>query len=671
CSKNEKYHIKSHHLRIQIQPYGQNLFAIDSIQLEYFRPTESIHFLLGEKFSIDAARVGNQELTVKQVYVHNLESLGFQKQPIDFAKVYKIILPKSLYPEHIEIRYHGPIDQAQVSNDDNNFGSLLTPDLVWYPEFPRSLCGYKLTAESDLHRHSISCGEARFHNQERDSLYNTWQQIDPVGSVFYLTGSFDVHYTKHNNTDIFVYKALNSSFPSVSYAATASSYLDYFSRKFGSYPFSSLTILEDASIKDVPIPSLSILPSHLIKYSAKANVILCRDICASWWGNSVVPVPGQGNWREGLLTFCSEYLPLEERSSQLAKRYRYSLLSDYYSANITREKEYALDRFQEIRSPKDSAIGQAKGMMLFYQLGQIIGSENMQIALEEFYTQYAHGYAGWSDFQEVFERISGKNLKNFFSQWLHQKGAPELTVKNISTKKQNGSYALNFTLAQKQNRPFFKLDIPIKISTENGVVYDSCKLEKRQKDYSVVTQNPVQKLEIDPDYQIFRRLHPGEFSPSLKQFNHYPAKLIISGSSASHHLMKKLFHTERLPVIQFQEISQYNLSEYAILAVDLSNEQLFKLGYIHSDSIRYSEKELTVYDQKFNRDDECVIFALINRQNPYLPVIGIWYKTEHALEHIVRPIESFGEYGFVVFRNGQNIFTGNWDIQNNPLSVYL
>ncbi len=665
CAKNDGYQVKSHHIRLKTQPYTQRLSAIDSIQLVYQKPTEYIHFVLGTDFSVDAARVGHQELEVTEIQPDDMTSPGFQKKAGDKSRLYRITLPKSLHPRHIEIRYHGSIENARLCDGKTDYGSLLTPDLFWYPQFLQSLSRFTLKAQSDYYPQAASCGTVLGH---KDSLFGVWRSQKPITSLFYLTGKFHITEQKYNGTHITVYKPVTSDFPSVSFAAKASFLLDDFAGKFGEYPFSGFCIVEDDAEKDMFIPSLSIIPPQLA-CSPAADMILRRDICASWWGNSVVPPAKQGNWVEGLVTYCGEYQPIEERSPELAQKFRYKLLTEYYSANFN--KEYPLDRFQKIQSPQDSAVGRAKAAMLFYQLEQMIGPDNMQSALKQIYSSYAHRAAGWSDFQAVFEQVSGEDLSFFFHQWLHQKGAPQLGVHNVVSQKQNGSYKLCFTLEQEQTCSNYDLDIPVKMSTFDGVMYDSCKMDKKQQKYCIVTENPVEKLEIDPDYKIFRRLHPDEFSPSLKQFQLYPEKLVICGSPRSRELLDFIFVAEQCPVISYQDIPRYRLGDYAILAVDIDNEKLFELGYIHSDSIRYATDRVTVYNETFKGNDDCIVFAMLNKKNPHLPVIGVWYKTEKALEKIVRPIEKFGEYGFVVFRNGQNILTGNWDTQNNPLSIDL
>ncbi len=92
-----------------------------------------------------------------------------------------------------------------------------------------------------------------------------------------------------------------------------------------------------------------------------------------------------------------------------------------------------------------------KGGWVLHMLRRQLGDSVFKKSIREYYATYAGKNADTKDLQKVFENVSGKNLEQFFKQWLFTGENPklEITWKYVEKGKQ-----LNVTVKQLQKTVF-------------------------------------------------------------------------------------------------------------------------------------------------------------------------------------------------------------------------
>ena len=97
-----------------------------------------------------------------------------------------------------------------------------------------------------------------------------------------------------------------------------------------------------------------------------------------------------------------------------------------------------------------------------------LGDETFIRGLRQFYREQVFQTAGFSELQQAFEQVSGRDLSGFFDQWLQRKGAPALKLESFDLQpKPAGGYRLDLSLAQTQSGEPFALRIPLLIYLED------------------------------------------------------------------------------------------------------------------------------------------------------------------------------------------------------------
>jgi aminopeptidase N len=69
-----------------------------------------------------------------------------------------------------------------------------------------------------------------------------------------------------------------------------------------------------------------------------------------------------------------------------------------------------------------------KGGWVLHMLRSELGDSVFWRSIRKYYARYAGSIADTRDLQKVFEEISGKDLKQFFDQWLYTTGQPDLEI---------------------------------------------------------------------------------------------------------------------------------------------------------------------------------------------------------------------------------------------------
>jgi aminopeptidase N len=126
-----------------------------------------------------------------------------------------------------------------------------------------------------------------------------------------------------------------------------------------------------------------------------------------------------------------------------------------------------------------------------------LGEENFWKGMRLYYEKYRNKNAMTDDLRKVMEQVSGKDLSQFFHQWLYVAGQPYL---KISTKPGNVKGLTDIIVEQTQDFIFsFNLDIRLKDSTGERSV--KMLVDKKITRLSVKAAPDVE-LTADPDVRL-------------------------------------------------------------------------------------------------------------------------------------------------------------------------
>lgn len=283
--------------------------------------------------------------------------------------------------------------------------------------------------------------------------------------------------------------------------------IDEQARRIGAYPFAGFSILSAPLPVGLGFPGLTYIGRQVLPLPFIRAQSLPHEILHNWWGNGV-RVGEDGNWSEGLTTFMADYAAAEARGPDAARAMRLDWLRDY--AALPAERDSALTAFRSKVHDASQIVGYGKAAMLFHMLRAEIGEAAFSGGIRRFWTDHRFKEAGWTDLRRAFEGASGRDLGPFFEQWLTRVGAPTLRLAEAKT---DGNAV---TLTLQQGSPIYALTVPVAVETANGTVWGSVRLDGQQATATIRTDSAPKAVSVDPAFDLFRRLAPGEAPAILR-----------------------------------------------------------------------------------------------------------------------------------------------------------
>jgi aminopeptidase N len=137
------------------------------------------------------------------------------------------------------------------------------------------------------------------------------------------------------------------------------------------------------------------------------------------------------------------------------------------------EREEIIDFVKTSRKPVVDSISPTmqllntnsyqKGGWVLHMLRRQLGDSVFRKCIRKYYETYAGKNADTRDLQRVFESVSGKDLKQFFTQWLYTVENPSLKItwKNLPKEKK-----VAITVEQLQTKVF---EFPLEVNLISGL----------------------------------------------------------------------------------------------------------------------------------------------------------------------------------------------------------
>ena len=104
-------------------------------------------------------------------------------------------------------------------------------------------------------------------------------------------------------------------------------------------------------------------------------------------------------------------------------------------------------------------------------------------------------------FQKIFEEISGKNLNQFFDQWLYTPGQPEL---DITWKYDVAGKFINVDIKQLQRKPF-SFPLSLRINSPGDSKKEKIYIKDELSSFKIKADKKPTSLIIDPNTELLMK----------------------------------------------------------------------------------------------------------------------------------------------------------------------
>jgi len=533
---------------------GQKFDITDYAVDVYFRPRET-YFSGKAKISVESELGSldvlkfklNSGLQILRINDEEKQNLFYTLDKFrQTLYVYLPSDPRNDKKAEIEIFYRGSVEPDTSQNDvvygpqyDNSFYQVpqmsetffYTQSSFWYPapaddDYFRATVritvppGYGVVSNGlQLENYEIE-GLERVEDVERiGSTVFQFETKKPIKYLSFVAGRFVPIDEEMDPFPLSFIKAFDIRGQKWLYLEEAKKMLSFFGSRFGEYPYESFTIVQRLwphegghsppsfvvlnEMPRIPEGYKRVVNTSPVDLSRWKEYFLAHEIAHQWWGQSVTWDSYHDQWlSEGLSQFAA-VLYLEEKYGEkvlpsIFKKFAYWTLRNSHYGSITMGSRLSYHDYQAFQS-----IVYNKTTLVLYLLKDLIGEDVFFLALREFLDIKRYSPARSGEFFAVFERISGQELRPFFSQWFDSYLLPEISVKHSFQRAGEKSF-LTFRIVQTQETFVFPLWLEWR--EEGRIRREKIVVKETVQDFSFPVAGKPTKISVNPDDAV-----PGVF----------------------------------------------------------------------------------------------------------------------------------------------------------------
>lgn len=685
-----------HELSVTVDPDRHYLVVEDVITIPASQSRPVMHFLLHSNLSCTSKTRGITIETSdeKPTAADFAVAPGKLKLPDGFAcKHYVVKLPPEQEADFkLNLTYEGEIHHpvkemaeeyarsfSETPGLIDSLGVYLGGTTYWIPWFNDELITYDLTVTLPLNWDAVSQGDRTVHQAKDGRRQTRWQSPQPMEEVYLIAAEFSEYQRSVGAVTAMAFLRAPDENLANKYLETTAQYLEMYRQLIGPYPYSKFALVENFWETGYGMPSFTLLGQKIIRFPFILHSSYPHELLHNWWGNGVFVDYDSGNWCEGLTAYMADHLIKEQRGQ--GSEYRRSSLQRY-TDYVNESNDFPLTQFRSRYNAATEAVGYGKCLMVWNMLRQEVGDDVFVKGFQTFYRNNQFQRATFGDIREAFEGVTGMDLRPFFDQWIAGNGAPELGLSDVKVAAEEDGFYLDFTLSQVQPGETFQLKVPVAVYFEGEIRVERVEMSRKKQSYRLRFAGRPLRITADPQFDLFRRLHPNEIPPALSKVFGAEKVLILLPSKATaarlqdYEQLAEIWSKDQTGKVEVRLDSEVEElpSDKAIWLLGWENRHrsLIEGGIadydaeIAAESVRFGQTTLSVENHSF-------IVSVRHPQNPNSVLVWLRTARSAAIPGLARKLPHYGKYSYLAFEGDEpsNIAKGQWTAVHSPMSVVI
>ncbi|MDY6953388.1 MAG: M1 family aminopeptidase [Thermodesulfobacteriota bacterium] len=667
AAASSSYRSVHHDLSVQLYPSAQRLSGRDIITWDLGQ-TRSPVFLLNPHARVISVTSRGKE--IPHTFDHGclvlertgLDDPGTGKVTIAYEAGFSDQVPKD--PVYSEDPTYGV---AAVIAEQ---GTLLLSNAYWYPLVAETRSSFMIQVEGPAGYEAVTDGKRLLRRKEGGKSVSTWEIGPTLRGVSLSAGPYVVRESSVLGVPVYTYFFPEDDRLAQKYLDATIRYLRLYSDLFGPYAFDKFAVVENFFPTGYGFPSYTLLGKRVIHLDFIVETSLGHEVAHAWWGNGVLVDYEEGNWSEAITAYVADHYFEERASFERGRAHRLKLLRDFASL-VPLEQDLPLSAFSSRFNPATRAVGYGKGAMVFHMARRLVGEEAFWGGLRDVFADKCFQRASWDDFADAWGKRAHRDMKPFFTQWVSRTGAPSLALEQIALKRQGQAWIVTGLVVQ--DKPYFQVQVPIRLETEGLPVETHVTLGGKEASFTLRSLHRPRRLVADPDVDLFRRLHPLEIPPTINGIKASTSLVAVMAQNVPETSRQPL-HTlliglgqEEAPVLVEGYKDGEDLGKSDILYVGLPTNPAFLPPFPEGLSI--ASKRFQLKGRAFDQRGD-VLFAVFRHAQESDRVVGLLLPlSQEGLSAAVRKIPHYGKYSYLAFREGVNQDKGTWPAAASPLVV--
>lgn len=281
--------------------------------------------------------------------------------------------------------------------------------------------------------------------------------------------------------------------------AQAMEILPFFIKNVGSYGYKKLANVQSkTTFGGLENANTIFYHENSITGDRKSERLMTHEIAHQWFGNMVTEKSFAHLWlSEGFATYMA-ILYFENKYGIDTARYMLEENRDEVIDFVKNNDRRVVDENPNYMKLLNANSYQ-KGGWILHMLRRQLGDSIFYKAIRTYYSTYAGKNADTRDLQLIFEKVSGKNLSQFFQQWLYTPGIPQLDIKwnYLPAEKK-----VSLSIRQLQKTPFnFPLELVLK-NAGGKLLSKTIQVSEPLDTYFLPVKERPSTIELDPNTSL-------------------------------------------------------------------------------------------------------------------------------------------------------------------------
>ena len=282
--------------------------------------------------------------------------------------------------------------------------------------------------------------------------------------------------------------------------------LKFFDQHIGAYPYKKLANVQSKTRFGGLENANTIFYSEAsVTGKGDQELLIAHEIAHQWFGNAITEKDWHQVWiSEGFATYFAN----------LYIEHRYG--AERFLQRMAEDKKKALDFLAKqqvaIVSPEVQQVGQLLNPVTYQKAGWVlhmlrseIGDEVFWRGIRAYYAKFKNKNAATEDFQTVMQDVSGRDLSQFFQQWIYRADYPILKLEwSQKTEQNEQDRLLTIQLQQVQEQAAFQFPLQIQIEYADGSqTIEQVQVNEKQQQFTLSLTKPVSHVKLDPAMRVF------------------------------------------------------------------------------------------------------------------------------------------------------------------------
>jgi len=562
-------------------------------------------------------------------------------------------------------------------------GVYLSGGSGWYPDFGNGLITFKLQVKVPSNWDVISQGARTLHTRTEAVNHVRWESGDPQEEIYLIAARFtEYNHPGDRRIKAKVFLRTPDDKLAKRYLTATVRYLAMYEQLIGPYPYTKFALVENFWETGFGMPSFTLLGPKVIRFPFILISSYPHEILHNWWGNSVFPEYQQGNWTEGLTAYLADHLIKEQRNR--GAEHRLAVLQKY-TDYVSKVRDFPLTEFRARHSTSTEAVGYGKTLMFFHMIRLRLSDKVFVRGLRDFYRENRFRFASFNDLQQSFEKVAGLDLGVEFSQWIKKTGAPKIIVRHARARAEGEDYLLTALFEQVQQGEAFHLRIPVALTLEGKPRAFQFQVTMEGKRFEWKTRLPSRplRIDVDPEFDLFRKLDREEIPPALTQAFGANKVLILLPGASPDITMRRAYRElarswsrsgpDKVDVKLDTDVGKLP-SDRAVALFGWDNRFRDEIASaLSAYDVEIDRKGAKIGETNLERNKHSLVFTARHPRNKDMALTWVAANIPRAVPGLGRKLPHYHKYSYLGFKGEEpvNFLKGRWPVLDSPMTIFI